>query len=60
MALTRMLKRMTPTRGERQPARQPPCTGRERVTLNNFWPEALPFLCLVALAGAIVYLASGF
>ena len=36
-----------------------PCTGCERVTLNNFWPDALPFLCLVAIAGVTVYLASG-
>ena len=46
------------TRGERQPAHKPHFSGRERVTLDNLWPDALPFICLAAMAGIIVYLVS--
>jgi hypothetical protein len=58
VSLSQTQIRRTPTRGERQPVRQPPGTGRERVTLSRFWPDAIPFLCLIAVVGIIVYLVS--
>jgi len=48
-----------PIHVEHLSALQSPFTGPERVTLNNFWPDALPFLWLVVLSGIIVYLVSG-
>jgi len=46
------------TPGDRQPPREPTYINYERVTLDNLWSDAVPFICLAALAGIIVYLIS--
>jgi hypothetical protein len=46
------------TPGDCQTAREPPFANCEKVTLNNLWSDALPFICLVAILGIIVYLVS--
>jgi hypothetical protein len=56
---TRMMHELRSlNRGDGRPGHEPPCIGCERVTLNNVWSEALPFLYLVAISGIIVYLAT--
>jgi hypothetical protein len=46
------------TSGDRQPPREPPFINYERVTLDNLWSDAVPFICLAAIMGIIVFLVS--
>jgi hypothetical protein len=56
VTLKRMSRSSTP--GDRQPLREPPFINCERVTLNNLWSDAVPFICLAAVLGIIVFLVS--
>jgi hypothetical protein len=44
------------TADDRRSRCQQPYSGSEKVTLDNFWPDARPFICLVVILGIIVYL----
>jgi hypothetical protein len=58
MSVVLMPKPRSSTPGHRRPLPIPWSDGRERVTINRFWPEAVPFLSLVAIVAIIVYVVT--
>jgi hypothetical protein len=58
MSVVFLPKHRSSTSGHRRPVPVLRSDGQERVTINRFWPEAVPFLSLVAIVAIIVYIAT--
>jgi len=58
MSVTLTPKPPSSTRNGREPRDQRAGKRFEKVTLDNLWPDGVPFIALVVLLGMIVYLIS--